>query len=474
MFDLNRSTPVVKEKYVKVNSQTRMASNRQTYDPNVYDLADTISSSRPNQLDPKNLMPRDIARTQGALPRNKPINQGAHFVDKSAQQQGHSVDAIRDMPCEDVGPEVIQLVQHSVNDLQRGIENAIGDRISRELNKITNAMSQMTEAMRLMAPNCNMNAQSNTARTDVGGNATTAPSSFERFMQENISQAAPPTENQWHHDFRGFRVERFGLKFDGNQAKLSVEDFVFRLEHLQAQYGIPWTEILRDFHLLVSDAALDWFWLQVNTRNGNNWPALKHALLLQYKTPRSNFEIMRDLVERRQQPGESLDSYFRALNQIRSKLEQPIPEYEFIKIAKRNLKESVARLVYAMDVTSIEQLRISCIEAERCFPKRDMRPLTQPQRMQRHVSEVYPEKDPYEENTTEEVEVSAVNNLICWNCREPGHTFMECMSSERYIFCYKCGRPDTITPKCPNCKSENPRMNVGKAGNHRSKENPAK
>lgn len=67
-----------------------------------------------------------------------------------------------------------------------------------------------------------------------------------------------------------------------------------------------------------------------------DWPGLRHALMAQYQTSRSNFEVMTDLVERKQQPGETIDNYFQAMCQLRSKLIQPIPEYDLIKISKRN------------------------------------------------------------------------------------------------------------------------------------------
>lgn len=50
-------------------------------------------------------------------------------------------------------------------------------------------------------------------------------------------------------------------------------------------------------------------------------------------------------------------------------------------------------------------------------------------------------------------EISAIN-LVCWNCQKKGHRYQDCLS-DRTIFCYGCGAPDTYKPNCLNCKSKN-------------------
>ena len=55
--------------------------------------------------------------------------------------------------------------------------------------------------------------------------------------------------------------------FNGNSNQMSVEDFIFRIEHIQAHYDISW-----DFHLLVAGAAKDWYWLLIRTHGLLKWP----------------------------------------------------------------------------------------------------------------------------------------------------------------------------------------------------------
>lgn len=87
---------------------------------------------------------------------------------------------------------------------------------------------------------------------------------------------------------------------------------------------------------------------------------------------------MRELVERKQQIGESIDSYFHSMLTLRSRLRVPIPDYAMIKIMKRNVKENLAKMIYPMTIYTLEQLREECKEIDQRFPRRDGRTVPPP------------------------------------------------------------------------------------------------
>lgn len=39
---------------------------------------------------------------------------------------------------------------------------------------------------------------------------------------------------------------------------------------------------------------------------------------------------------------------------------------------------------------------------------------------------------------------------LCWNCRDMGHTLMDC-TAQRNVFCYGCGKANVVNPQCPKC-----------------------
>ncbi|XP_017468189.1 PREDICTED: uncharacterized protein LOC108360427 [Rhagoletis zephyria] len=110
---------------------------------------------------------------------------------------------------------------------------------------------------------------------------------------------------------------------------------------------------MREFHHLLTGEAREWYWLFVKTYRVADWPTLQQALQRRFSSYRSDFEIQREPTERKQQPGESVDAFFHAMGVLRSRLRNPIAEYEAVKLFKCNLRESLARMVYPMPICQL-------------------------------------------------------------------------------------------------------------------------
>ncbi|KAM8702654.1 hypothetical protein ACLKA7_000784 [Drosophila subpalustris] len=234
------------------------------------------------------------------------------------------------------------------------------------------------------------------------------------------------------------RVEKWDVSFDGDYSKSSVEDFIFRVEFLQHQYQCPWCEVLRCFHILLKGRAREW-------------------------GTQTEHDKMHELMQREQGRGESAVDFIHAIQKLASRLREPLPEARIIKIAKKGLRDDLARYVYALDVYTIDQLRDECSEVEKAFGRRNPRPAFDarpPPRfgaprggMSANEIDVPREDSEFPELEVEEARVvqRAQRRAGCWNCESADHEFCNCMAKERKIFCYRCGRPDTLCPQCPDC-----------------------
>lgn len=313
-------------------------------------------------------------------------------------------------------------------------------------------------------------------------------SSMDHLSSSNSSSTNPPDEYENHradnrtHPGGPMIVDKWDLTFDGSD-KLHVEDFIFRVECLKGYYGCPWTDIVRDFQRLLRDDAKEWYWLTNSTKRFREWRDIKYALLQQYKSYRSAYDYQRELEERRQQPGESIEAYFLAMNKLRARLREPLPEQEMIRILKRNVRHNLAQYLYSMQIYTVEQLRDHCKEVEKNFFSRDTNRIGTQMRSaaQKHyINEVVVDS----EETVEEIKIPHTNTdshsgssenrrniIVCWNCRQGGHTFMDCTSMQRTLFCYRCGLAGVISPRCPNCQ-ENRMRGVVRPGEPRHKQNP--
>jgi len=102
---------------------------------------------------------------------------------------------------------------------------------------------------------------------------------------------------------------KWGISFDGVPRGMPIAEFISRIEHLQMAYQDTWEEVLRSFHCLVDGQAKEWFWMHVCTRGLRDCPNFKNALQQRFQTLRSNIELQRELRERKQRPGGSVDEY---------------------------------------------------------------------------------------------------------------------------------------------------------------------
>ncbi|KAM8708108.1 hypothetical protein ACLKA7_015130 [Drosophila subpalustris] len=250
---------------------------------------------------------------------------------------------------------------------------------------------------------------------------------------------------------------------------------------MQKVYNVPWSDVIRDFHALVDGRARDWFWTHVRTATILDWPNLRYCLEQHFQSRKSSFEQEQDLRERKQRPGESIDDYLQEMISLRSRLPTPFSDHDLIKTIKINIRDGISRVIYPMAISNLEKLRDECHEAERWLATRwtkPAQPLLPPKVPRHHVQEAYvPVTEPNAEEE-EEQSVEALyrpreggGNLTCWNCSQAGHTFWDCESTERTIFCYKCGLAGTVFPKCTRCQQGNHRRSKTQAEESRS--NPA-
>ncbi|KAI9580949.1 hypothetical protein GQX74_011091 [Glossina fuscipes] len=156
---------------------------------------------------------------------------------------------------------------------------------------------------------------------------------------------------------RNIDLNRWHVKFDGSGKGLTVESFVIRVERLRQQHQISHEELFAKFHCLVTA-----------------------ELLNQFKTADSDYELIREIMERKQQNAETFEDYYAEIHDLTFRLCRKIPEAEMIKIMKSNVKPSLAALIFATKVENIGEFKSECKRAEKLLRESRSRP--------KHVSEI--------------------------------------------------------------------------------------
>uniref|UniRef100_A0A1B0BXH7 Retrotransposon gag domain-containing protein n=1 Tax=Glossina palpalis gambiensis TaxID=67801 RepID=A0A1B0BXH7_9MUSC len=87
------------------------------------------------------------------------------------------------------------------------------------------------------------------------------------------------------------------------------------VERLRQQQQISHEE----FHCLVTGQASKWYWQLLEDREGvstYNYLALKVELLNQFKTADSDYELTREIIERKQHQSDSFEDYYAEIHDL--------------------------------------------------------------------------------------------------------------------------------------------------------------
>lgn len=232
----------------------------------------------------------------------------------------------------DVNNVIRSMVRESMNDARGYLRSWVEESVAKEMDKIHSVINRLSDNVSRLSINVQNQPTIPTTLPNPPGNPTDEFPTQHRDNVNNGNRRSTVIPSVISTGIHGIKVERFGLNFSGKPNSLSVEDFIYRLEYFQQHYKLAWEDILNEFHILVSGPAYEWFWLQQRSNNINDWDSLKHGLNERFKTRRTTFESMRDLLERKQGATESIDAFFHDINLMRSKLEKLVSEYEIISL----------------------------------------------------------------------------------------------------------------------------------------------
>lgn len=288
------------------------------------------------------------------------------------------------------------------------------------------------------------------------------PGNPPNIRQQLFSEGSHNISNQnttvgAHQQYTGYKpitpnqLEKWGLKFDGTSKSLTVEDFVFRVEVLRNDYSCPWDVLMKGFHHLVTGSASTWFWSFRMKHPNCDWHIFKYHMIKKFRNFESDFEIQRKIMERRQTPNESADAFISDIIKLKNQMRVHVAESELVKIVKDNLKDGISQLVFPIRIENLDHLLEECKRAERNIAKRSSHRI--PFSNNRKVYEIDLDENDEQLRQVEALQKEKLpgKQLTCWNCRVPGHSFIECPSVQRNIFCYRCGFEDVTSPTCPRC-----------------------
>lgn len=294
---------------------------------------------------------------------------------------------------------------------------------------------------------------------------------FDRVPSPYVEVPRQPVDNSL---VGGHRIHQWALRFDGSSKGLDAADFIFRVERQAQLYGVSDRALVIGVGSLLSGRASDWYWNKQRQAEDMTWPEWKHAFLSRYAPQRdSDFKIRAQIEKRLQSNNESFNDFCQDIEAFTVRLSRRMQENELIEILRRNMATHLRLALWRQPTTTVDELVRYCSELEELRQEGFSRMNT---RRPFHVQEFdveyladtyYPEdqhhdsQQDYRYPSVEAVRMAAArtNLMICWNCKDIGHSFRECKLPQQEVFCFTCGEPGVIKMACRKC-SENGKKDV--------------
>lgn len=242
-------------------------------------------------------------------------------------------------------------------------------------------------------------------------------------------------------------VYKWGIKFSGEPSSDSVADVLQRIEELSESRGITKDKLFRSVYDLLEGPALVWY--RSVHRSITSWDEFVRQLKLEFQPLDYVNELWNEIFHRMQGPDEKVGTYFACMINLFSRLPTPTTEAQRLNVIRRNLTPYFLNHLGTSVTVTVEELKAACkqLEENRHLADRNGgRPSASC-----IVEPAYAYQKPKPLGVGSVRNVSALNNLTCWNCREVGHLSASCDKPRLVKHCYGCGQAGVIRSKCPKC-----------------------
>lgn len=152
-------------------------------------------------------------------------------------------------------------------------------------------------------------------------------------------------------------IDKWRESFSGKPEGISIEEFIFRVETLAESGGIPLSKLATGIHLLLSAKAKSWYWLYRRKNLSTSLYPLREAMRREFWLQKTDFEIRKEIEARKQGAKEPFSDYCINIEQLVSKMRNPVEEDELIEMLRRNMNSRLQNFLLLHHVYSAEVTR---------------------------------------------------------------------------------------------------------------------
>lgn len=252
---------------------------------------------------------------------------------------------------------------------------------------------------------------------------------------------------------------KWSIRYNGDNNKLGVEDFLFQVETLQKLNKLTWAQVLRSFHTYLEGDVCKWYFQYQAMNSGEiDWNSFKDSMISAFGSNETDTQILGKMSNRFQDDKEPFQKFYQDLQSLRLRLTNSYSDFEMIQLIRTNARASIRQTLFTYQPLSLNDFITKCRQLDKLLNPA----LYQSNQTSRYGNWNYSNKKVSEvEGPLEDEHVNYIESLsrqqhkVCWNCDADGHNYIDC-EKERIIFCYRCGLKNATTRNCSNCfKNQN-------------------
>jgi hypothetical protein len=300
--------------------------------------------------------------------------------------------------------------------------------------------------------------------SDSGKEAKKKKSPYKKKKSRKTSTSSTDTvgeENKKNWKLKRTPVRYWNLKFSGDD-NTSVGAFLADVEDRRVANNMSFRELFQVAGELFTGSALAVY--RSCRGRVEDWHGLEVKLRSAFQDPDYDRRLLREIENRKQGADETITVYIAKMRSLFSRLTKPKSELDMLEIIEENVLPGYQASLSLQNYDTLDKLENILQRLERGH-LRAQRFESRPTRTVLEPDLAYKPKIRREQNikiSTTETSRGSFNNgkttahrpnsYVCWNCRMRGHHYSDCREP-RSVFCYGCGRENTVKSKCISCRN---------------------
>lgn len=169
-------------------------------------------------------------------------------------------------------------------------------------------------------------------------------------------------------------ISKWNISFDGSRNGLSIDRFMYRVQHLAHANHISDARLVNDLCFLLSGDALEWYWVFIERNNSSvSWPKLHYEIKRRFQGNQCDDDVIQDIENRKQKwqssQKETFLEFYSSILSLTLKLRHNYSDENLLSVLKRNMRPGLKLALVDQTILSVDELARRCTVLENMWDR---------------------------------------------------------------------------------------------------------